>query len=138
MQLESEICLSPSDLIKKLIEKAEASYDVGGWFSSGEKFCAKVYYANWSDKVIKGTSFLPSWTSYFLFRILGLSPWRRLFIGVLCRIIFSSHTKPVNKSVHEVFFPLSGINGWQKIYGGSFVERQFLVPVDQQEMLENL
>ena len=126
MQLESEICLSPRDLIKKLIEKAEASYDVGGWFSStGEKFYAKVYYANWSDKVIKGTSFLPSWTSYFLFRILGLSLWRRLFIGVYARLFFLLIQNQLINQYTRFFSPCLALMGGKKFMVGLLLNGNF-------------
>lgn len=132
MLLGSSCAHSPSQLLEMLDTFAVSSDDVGGWFTvSGNKFFSKVFWAQWSNDTQSQTANKISIPKSLIFKILGYKLWRRLFAWLLVRYIFYFDTRTKILSPHEVFFPLSSLKGWEKFYGASFIERQFLVPIGE-------
>ena len=131
MVLGSSCAYSPTQLLEMLNTFAGSSDDVGGWFSvSGNKFFSKVFWAQWSNDTHPQTANKISISKSFIFKILGYKLWRRFFGWLLVRYIFYFDNKTKILSPHEVLFPLSSLKGWEKFYGASFIERQFLVPIE--------
>lgn len=132
MEVVSTRHTCPKSFLTKLIAMSANCDDIGGWFCYEDGlFKSKVFVANWSKRKVKKSLSVPKLAMRMIFYILGYGRWRRFFIRLLNRRIYSSNDVGVPKDPMKVLFPLTDLSGWQKIYGSSFVERQFLVPVNE-------
>lgn len=130
--LRSIKCNSLQSLIDIMIANADSADDIGGWFSPWrDKILGKVFVANWSQTPPIASSQMPAILSSFIFMILGLALWRRFSSLFLSFYIYIRPEPKFPQIPTHVLFPLAGLVGWNKFFGKSFVERQFVVPLDQ-------
>jgi decaprenylphospho-beta-D-ribofuranose 2-oxidase len=117
-------------LIKILINDGYKYEDAAIWFSIQRKIIyAKLYLANWSPEVVN-SQFTLSYS--FIFKIIGFFVWRKFFHKILAIFIHNQKEKRYI-SQNDICFPLSKKRGWSKIYGDSFIERQFIIPFSDYE-----
>jgi len=125
---------SPKELIKLLIENENECDDIGAWFSiSNKMFYGKVYAAKWGDcfESSKEPSFFISIVKYMIFTFFKPMLVKLLFHHLLVYLIYRKTIISKKINVMNLMFPLKYNQGWEKFYGCSFVERQFLVPINQ-------
>ncbi len=132
MVLRAIKCTSAQALIDGLISNSEAVDDIGAWFSPIKNgIRGKIFIANWSSEPPKNTNQLPPFLTYNAFVILGFSLWRKYGARFLSAYIYFRQEPSFPQIPNHVLFPFAGLVGWKKLFGRSFIERQFLVPIDQ-------
>jgi len=114
--------------VEELVSTSTRVDDIGGWFCYNQGlFRGKIFTANWSPRIPTKNGHLPFLITIPIFWIMGVGPWRSFFISILNKYIFLQNERGTPAKPETVLFPLSGLSGWQMVYGGSFIERQFLV-----------
>jgi len=132
MVLRAIKCTSAQTLIDELISNSASVDDIGAWFSpTKDGIQGKIFIANWSNEPPKNTNQLPPFLTYTAFTILGFSLWRKYASRILSSYIYFRPEPSFPQIPNHVLFPFSGLVGWNKFFGSAFIERQFLVPIDQ-------
>jgi decaprenylphospho-beta-D-ribofuranose 2-oxidase len=125
-------CRSAKSLIENLINCAEYSDDIGAWFSPTKRgMYGKIFVANWSNQKPIKKKQMPKFLSQIIFSTLGFSFWRKNISKLLSCYIYYKNEYTFPQIPNHVLFPLSGLVGWNKFFGKSFIERQFVVPIDR-------
>lgn len=122
---------SPHELVKDLVLYSHDTDDIGAWFSPiGSNFRGKIFLANWTNKTPRNKVSLHPFLTRSIFYLLGQKIWRKYSSRFLALYIYLRHDPSYPQIPNNILFPLSTIVGWNNFFGSSFIERQFLVPID--------
>ena len=130
LMLRFETPDTPARLVSQLLAAEVEADDLGAWFSNvNGTFMSKLFVANWCNRKPIKKRLLPKWLTVSIFIAMGFRPLRNFWGVMLANYIWMERQPKHPQFSNNVLFPLSGIVGWNRYFGNSFVERQFLVPV---------
>ena len=118
---------SHEKLISKLIEYSNNYDEVGVWFSiQKDNFLSKIIYGKWCDDTSKNKKSYLKLLKPIIFLILGnINVYKKAY-KFISQYIYNQNNLEI-LSQNDATFPLSHTKGWEKLFGNSLVERQFLI-----------
>lgn len=120
--------------VSSMIERTAQHEDLAIWFSvQKKKLYAKLVCGDWcwTKKSLPSKTQFPGIKAIF-FKLAGLGFISHLSYSFLARLIYFTPTNSTMSS-RIANFPLHYMPGWSRLFGVSFIERQFLVEENQLE-----
>lgn len=130
------------ELISNLVDVSQAHEYTGAWFNINGKpseFKGIVFYSDWKDDQPKVRLHIPNWVMRITFLILGKKYFRKGAIRFINFIQWRRRHDATRLFSREIYFPAFYLPNWNKIFGNTFIERQFLVSLrDGPKVLKEL